>query len=131
MPKVSESTQASTRPPGRSTRAISLTTSSAASRRDFRGIRPAFGYPASPDHTLKHELFDLLGAGNFGMALTESFAMTPAASVSGMLFANPASRYFTVGRINKDQVADYARRRGEEIQEAERWLRPNLAYDPQ
>ena len=97
----------------------------------FRGIRPAFGYPASPDHTLKHELFALLGAGDFGLALTESFAMTPASSVSGMLFANPASRYFTVGRINKDQVADYARRRNMERQEAERWLRPNLAYDPE
>ena len=97
----------------------------------FRGIRPAFGYPASPDHTLKHELFDLLGADDFGMALTESFAMTPAAAVSGLLFANQASRYFTVGRINKDQVADYARRRGMELQAAERWLRPNLAYDPE
>ena len=97
----------------------------------FRGIRPAFGYPASPDHTLKQELFDMLGAGDFGMALTESFAMTPAAAVSGMLFANPASRYFTVGRINKDQVADYARRRGMERAECERWLRPNLAYDPE
>jgi len=97
----------------------------------FRGIRPAFGYPASPDHTLKQELFDMLGADDFGMALTESFAMTPAAAVSGMLFANPASRYFTVGRINKDQVADYARRRGMERGECERWLRPNLAYDPE
>jgi 5-methyltetrahydrofolate--homocysteine methyltransferase len=97
----------------------------------FRGIRPAFGYPASPDHTLKQELFDLLGAGDFGLALTESFAMTPAAAVSGMLFANPSSRYFTVGRINKDQVADYARRRGMEVAVAERWLRPNLAYDPE
>jgi 5-methyltetrahydrofolate--homocysteine methyltransferase len=97
----------------------------------FRGIRPAFGYPASPDHTLKHELFDLLGARDFGLDLTESFAMTPAAAVSGMLFANPGSRYFTVGRINKDQVAEYARRRGMERAEAERWLRPNLAYDPE
>ncbi|MGH3210202.1 MAG: vitamin B12 dependent-methionine synthase activation domain-containing protein, partial [Trebonia sp.] len=96
----------------------------------FRGIRPAFGYPASPEHTLKHELFTLLGAGDFGMCLTESFAMTPASSVSGLLFANPASRYFTVGRVSRDQVADYARRRGVELQVAERWLRPNLAYDP-
>jgi 5-methyltetrahydrofolate--homocysteine methyltransferase len=96
----------------------------------FRGIRPAFGYPASPDHTLKHELFALLGAADFGLGLTESFAMTPASSVSGMLFANPASRYFTVGRISRDQVADYARRRGMDRPEAERWLRPNLAYDP-
>ena len=97
----------------------------------FRGIRPAFGYPASPDHTLKHELFAMLGAGEFGMALTESFAMTPASSVSGLLFASPASRYFTVGRISRDQVADYARRRNMELQVAERWLRPNLAYDPE
>jgi 5-methyltetrahydrofolate--homocysteine methyltransferase len=97
----------------------------------FRGIRPAFGYPASPDHTLKEELFQLLGARDFGLDLTESFAMTPAASVSGMLFANPASRYFTVGRLNRDQVADYAVRRGLSLAEAERWLRPNLAYDPE
>jgi 5-methyltetrahydrofolate--homocysteine methyltransferase len=97
----------------------------------FRGIRPAFGYPASPDHTLKCELFALLDAGDFGMGLTESFAMTPASSVSGLLFANPASRYFTVGRISRDQVADYARRRNMELQVAERWLRPNLAYDPE
>jgi 5-methyltetrahydrofolate--homocysteine methyltransferase len=97
----------------------------------FRGIRPAFGYPASPDHTLKHELFELLGARDFGLDLTESFAMTPAASVSGMLFASPAARYFTVGRISRDQVADYARRRGMDVTEAERWLRPNLAYDPE
>src|SRR6202044_3794509 len=91
----------------------------------FRGIRPAFGYPASPDHTLKEELFQLLGARDFGLELTESFAMTPAASVSGMLFASPASRYFTVGRLNRDQVTDYARRRNMEPEAAERWLRPN------
>jgi 5-methyltetrahydrofolate--homocysteine methyltransferase len=97
----------------------------------FRGIRPAFGYPASPDHTLKDELFGLLGATDFGMELTESFAMTPAASVSGMLFANEASRYFTVGRISKDQVADYARRRASDLATTERWLRPNLAYEPE
>jgi 5-methyltetrahydrofolate--homocysteine methyltransferase len=97
----------------------------------FRGIRPAFGYPASPDHSLKRELFDLLGADDFGMGLTESFAMTPASSVSGLLFASPASRYFTVGRISRDQVADYARRRNVPLEVAERWLRPNLAYDPE
>ncbi|HWE40606.1 MAG TPA: vitamin B12 dependent-methionine synthase activation domain-containing protein, partial [Isosphaeraceae bacterium] len=96
----------------------------------FRGIRPAFGYPASPDHTLKHELFALLDAGDFGMGLTESFAMTPASSVSGLLFAHPASRYFTVGRVSRDQVADYGRRRNTDLQVTERWLRPNLAYDP-
>ena len=96
----------------------------------FRGIRPALGYPASPDHTLKRELWDLLGADSFGMGLTESFAMTPAAAVSGLLFAHPESRYFTVGRINADQVADYAARRGTSLADAEKWLRPNLAYDP-
>ena len=96
----------------------------------FRGIRPAFGYPASPDHSLKRALFGLLGAERLGMALTESFAMTPAASVSGLLFAHPASRYFTVGRIGRDQAEDYAGRRGISLAEAERWLRPNLAYDP-
>jgi 5-methyltetrahydrofolate--homocysteine methyltransferase len=96
----------------------------------FRGIRPAFGYPASPDHTLKRELFGLLEAEAFGMGLTESFAMTPASSVSGLLFEHPESRYFTVGRIGRDQVGDYARRRGMSTGEAEKWLRPNLAYDP-
>jgi 5-methyltetrahydrofolate--homocysteine methyltransferase len=96
----------------------------------FRGIRPAFGYPASPDHTQKQALFDLLGAGELGMTLTESFAMTPAASVSGLLFAHPSSRYFSVGRIGEDQVEDYARRQGLDRRHVERWLRPNLAYDP-
>jgi 5-methyltetrahydrofolate--homocysteine methyltransferase len=96
----------------------------------FRGIRPALGYPASPDHTLKQELWDLLGADAFGMGLTESFAMTPASAVSGLLFAHPDSRYFTVGRINKDQVTDYAARRGTPVADAEKWLGPNLAYDP-
>jgi 5-methyltetrahydrofolate--homocysteine methyltransferase len=98
----------------------------------FRGIRPALGYPASPDHSQKQDLFDLLDAKQqLGMGLTESFAMTPAASVSGLLFAHPSSRYFTVGRIGKDQAEDYARRRGLDLSEVERWLRPNLAYDPQ
>jgi 5-methyltetrahydrofolate--homocysteine methyltransferase len=97
----------------------------------FRGIRPALGYPASPDHSQKQVLFDLLEAKQLDMDLTESFAMTPAASVSGLLFAHPASRYFTVGRIGQDQAADYARRRGLSLAEVERWLRPNLAYDPQ
>ncbi|MGI5211407.1 methionine synthase [Plantactinospora sp. CA-290183] len=94
----------------------------------FRGIRPALGYPASPDHSLKQELFDLLEAERLGMGLTESFAMTPAASVSGLLFGHPASRYFTVGRLGRDQVEDYAVRRGMELAEIERWLRPNLGY---
>jgi 5-methyltetrahydrofolate--homocysteine methyltransferase len=98
----------------------------------FRGIRPALGYPASPDHSQKQDLFDLLDVKQqLGMGLTESFAMTPAASVSGLLFAHPSSRYFTVGRIGKEQAEDYARRRGLDLSEVERWLRPNLAYDPQ
>jgi 5-methyltetrahydrofolate--homocysteine methyltransferase len=97
----------------------------------FRGIRPALGYPASPDHGLKPALFDLLGAERLGMGLTESCAMTPAASVSGLLFAHPASRYFTVGRIGRDQAADYAERRGLGLADVERWLRPNLGYEPE
>jgi 5-methyltetrahydrofolate--homocysteine methyltransferase len=96
----------------------------------FRGIRPALGYPASPDHSEKAGLFDMLGATEFGMKLTESYAMTPAASVSGLIFAHPESKYFTVGRLGRDQVEDYAARRGMPLAEVERWLRPNLAYDP-
>jgi 5-methyltetrahydrofolate--homocysteine methyltransferase len=96
----------------------------------FRGIRPAFGYPACPDHGGKPALFGLLDAGQVGLALTESYAMTPAASVSGLMFAHPEARYFTVGRIGRDQAEDYAARRGVPVSEAERWLRPNLAYDP-
>ncbi|MEX2203625.1 MAG: methionine synthase [Actinomycetota bacterium] len=95
----------------------------------YRGIRPAFGYPACPDHSRKRELFDLLGAGEIGMELTETYAMTPAASVSGLYFAHPASRYFNVGRLGKDQVEDYAQRCGMDRRDAEGWLRPNLAYD--
>jgi 5-methyltetrahydrofolate--homocysteine methyltransferase len=95
----------------------------------FRGIRPALGYPASPDHSLKQELFDLLGHGAAGVGLTENFAMTPAASVSGLIFAHPDSRYFTVGRLGRDQVADYAARRGMPLADVERWLRPNLGYE--
>ena len=96
----------------------------------FRGIRPALGYPASPDHSEKQELFRLLNAGQFGMSLTDSCAMSPAASVSGLIFGHPASRYFTVGRIGRDQAADYAARRGVPLAEVERWLRPNLGYEP-
>jgi len=92
----------------------------------FRGIRPALGYPASPDHSLKPALFDLLGADKVGLGLTESFAMTPAAAVSGLIFAHPDSRYFTVGRLGADQVEDYATRRELPLAEVERWLRPNL-----
>ena len=96
----------------------------------YRGIRPAFGYPACPDHSEKFRLFDLLGARDIGMELTESAAMTPPASVSGLYFAHPQARYFMVGRIGEDQVTDYARRKGVPKAEVERWLAPNLAYDP-
>ena len=96
----------------------------------FQGIRPAFGYPACPDHSLKTRLFDLLGARNIGMDLTESCAMTPPASVSGLYFWHPQARYFVIQRVKADQVADYARRIGVRTEEAEKWLRPVLAYDP-
>jgi len=95
----------------------------------YRGIRPAFGYPACPDHSEKQTLFNLLDARSIGMELTESGAMTPTAAVSGLYFAHPQSRYFMVGKIGRDQVEDYARRKGMTAAEAERWLRPNLGYD--
>ncbi len=95
----------------------------------YRGIRPAFGYPACPDHTEKRTLFDLLDAPSIGMELTESFAMTPTAAVAGLYFAHPDSRYFMVGKVGRDQVDDYARRKGMPIGEAERWLRPILGYE--
>jgi 5-methyltetrahydrofolate--homocysteine methyltransferase len=96
----------------------------------YRGIRPAFGYPACPDHSEKRRLFDLLQAEQVGIELTESYAMAPAASVSGLYFAHPEAKYFTVGRLGRDQVEDYARRKGISVAEAERWLTPNLGYDP-
>lgn len=97
----------------------------------YRGIRPAPGYPACPDHTEKRTLFDLLEAEkNAGVELTESFAMTPPSSVSGLYFAHPDARYFTVDRITKDQVVDYASRKDMPLRTVERWLAPNLAYDP-
>jgi 5-methyltetrahydrofolate--homocysteine methyltransferase len=96
----------------------------------FRGIRPAFGYPACPDHSEKSKLFALLGAEEAGLALTETYAMTPAASVSGIYLAHPDARYFSVGRIARDQVADYAARKRVSPAEVERWLRPNLGYEP-
>jgi len=96
----------------------------------YRGIRPAFGYPACPDHTEKRTLFALLDAPSIGITLTENFAMHPAASVSGIYLQHPQARYFTVGQIGRDQVEDYARRRGVSTQEAERWLAPNLGYNP-
>jgi 5-methyltetrahydrofolate--homocysteine methyltransferase len=97
----------------------------------YQGIRPAPGYPAQPDHTEKATLFRLLQADtNAGMALTESFAMTPPASVSGLYFGHPQSHYFGVGKIDRDQVEDYARRKGWDVATAERWLAPILNYDP-
>ena len=97
----------------------------------YRGIRPAPGYPACPDHTEKQILFDLLDAEkNTGIRLTESYAMYPAAAVSGLYFAHPQARYFTVDRINKDQVEAYAARKGMAVREIERWLSPNLGYEP-
>jgi 5-methyltetrahydrofolate--homocysteine methyltransferase len=96
----------------------------------FRGIRPAFGYPACPDHTEKPKLFDLLGAREVGIELTETNAMLPAASVSGIYLAHPAARYFSLGRVARDQVVDYAGRKGASVVEVERWLSPNLAYEP-
>jgi 5-methyltetrahydrofolate--homocysteine methyltransferase len=94
----------------------------------YRGIRPAFGYPACPDHSEKRKLFDLLGAEDVGITLTESFAMVPGASVSGIYLAHPRARYFSVGRVGRDQVEDYARRKELPLEEAEAWLRPNLGY---
>ena len=94
----------------------------------YQGIRPAPGYPACPDHTEKRTIFDLLGAESLGITLTESFAMLPASSVSGYYFWRPEARYFGLGRIGRDQVEDYARRKGISLEEMERWLAPNLAY---
>jgi 5-methyltetrahydrofolate--homocysteine methyltransferase len=97
----------------------------------YQGIRPAPGYPACPDHNTKGDIFQLLDVeANIGMSLTENFAMRPAASVSGLYFAHPDSSYFGLGRINQDQVADYAERKGWDVETAERWLAPNLGYDP-
>lgn len=92
----------------------------------YRGIRPAPGYPACPDHSVKRGMFELLAAGEIGMALTDSLAMTPAASVSGFYLAHPASTYFNVGKIGDDQVEDLAARSGVDVAELKRWLGPNL-----
>jgi 5-methyltetrahydrofolate--homocysteine methyltransferase len=94
----------------------------------YHGIRPAFGYPACPDHTEKGTLWDLLGANEVGISLTEHFAMNPASSVSGIYLGHPKSRYFAVGPIDRDQVEDYARRKKMTVADAERWLQPNLGY---
>jgi 5-methyltetrahydrofolate--homocysteine methyltransferase len=97
----------------------------------YRGIRPAPGYPACPDHSEKRVLFDLLGVEeSIGVNLTETYAMVPSASVSGWYFSHPEARYFGVGRLGRDQVEDYARRKGWSVEDAERWLAPNLGYTP-
>ncbi|MGH7823013.1 MAG: vitamin B12 dependent-methionine synthase activation domain-containing protein, partial [Candidatus Binatia bacterium] len=98
---------------------------------EYRGIRPAFGYPACPDHSEKAKLFSLLHAETLGMHLTEHFAMLPAASVSGIYLAHPQTRYFNVGKIGRDQVESYAERKGSDPRAIERWLAPNLGYDPE
>ncbi len=98
---------------------------------EYRGIRPAAGYPACPDHTEKRTLFDLLDAeAATSVELTSSFAMTPAAAVSGLYFAHPDARYFAVDRITRDQAVAYAARKGRPLREIEKWLSPNLAYEP-
>ncbi len=99
---------------------------------EYRGIRPAPGYPACPEHSEKSTLFRMLAATeNAEITLTESFAMYPAAAVSGFYFSHPGSQYFVVGRVSKEQAADYARRKGVDLQQAERWLASNLDYDPE
>ncbi len=102
-------------------------TNEALIREEYRGIRPAPGYPACPEHSLKSTLFEKLDASNqAGIVLTESFAMMPTAAVSGFYFGHPESQYFGVARIGRDQLEDYAGRRGVDLDTAERWLRPNL-----
>ncbi len=97
----------------------------------YRGIRPAPGYPACPDHTEKGTLWRLLDVkAKTGIELTETFAMWPGSSVSGFYFAHPERRYFSLGKIDRDQVEDYARRKGMSVAEVERWLGPNLNYEP-
>ena len=99
-------------------------------REQYRGIRPAPGYPACPDHTLKGDLFRVLDAtAGAGIQLTENYAMFPAASVSGFYFSHPSAQYFGIGRVYRDQVEDYARRKGISVGEAERWLAPVLGYE--
>ena len=100
-------------------------------REEYRGIRPAPGYPACPEHTEKRTIWELLDAEeNAGISLTESCAMTPGAAVSGYYFSHPESAYFGVAEIGRDQAQDYADRKGWTLQEAEKWLSPNLAYEP-
>ncbi len=98
-------------------------------REEYQGIRPALGYPASPDHTEKDTLWQLLEVEqNIGLRLTESKAMVPTAAVSGLYLSHPDSRYFAVGKLDKDQIQDYAQRKGLSLAEVERWLEPNLGY---
>ncbi|HWF18920.1 MAG TPA: vitamin B12 dependent-methionine synthase activation domain-containing protein, partial [Verrucomicrobiae bacterium] len=100
-------------------------------REKYRGIRPAAGYPACPDHTEKGLLWQLLDAEkSAGIKLTESYAMWPASSVSGLYFAHPEAKYFGVGKIDRDQVLDYHLRKQMDLQTVERWLAPNLNYEP-
>ena len=100
-------------------------------KENYTGIRPAPGYPACPDHTEKSTLFELLEVSkNLKVELTESFAMSPASSVSGLYFSHPESSYFGIGKINKDQVLDYANRKGVALEDIEKWLGPNLSYSP-
>ncbi|MBQ0787148.1 MAG: methionine synthase, partial [Oceanihabitans sp.] len=97
-------------------------------KESYKGIRPAPGYPACPDHLEKRTIWELLDVDNrIGVALTESLAMWPAASVSGYYFANPEAKYFGLGKIKEDQLADYAKRRAIDYEEAEKWLSPNVA----
>jgi 5-methyltetrahydrofolate--homocysteine methyltransferase len=101
-------------------------------REEYKGIRPAPGYPACPEHTEKRTLWRLLDVqNNAGITLTESCAMSPGAAVSGYYFSHPDSRYFGVGEIGRDQVRDYAKRKGWTLEEAEKWLSSNLGYDPE
>ena len=100
-------------------------------REEYKGIRPAPGYPACPEHSEKETLFDLLEVEkNIGMKLTDNFAMVPTSAVSGYYFGHPESKYFGLGKIAEDQVASYAERKGVSMKQAERWLSPNLAYIP-
>jgi 5-methyltetrahydrofolate--homocysteine methyltransferase len=100
-------------------------------KEQYKGIRPAPGYPACPEHTEKALLWKLIDpVTNAEISLTEHFAMLPTAAVSGWYFSHPESKYFGVGKINRDQVEDYARRKGMTLEEAERWLAPNLGYNP-
>ena len=101
-------------------------------KEEYQGIRPAPGYPACPEHTEKGLLWDLLDVEkNSGISLTENFAMSPPSAVSGFYFSHPDSRYFGVAEIGRDQASDYAGRKGMTLEEAEKWLAPNLAYDPE